>query len=147
MPELAHMNQESLFSEAVSDAFRKRSKALARRGALVECKDVKEIIDGHESKRGRTDVTVLYRIEAARVQLRLHAFGDRWVWVDARRGSKEGWVWEFTSEGRFISSGGARRLVECVEETIDASSGAASDTPRLIAAIWSKQLATGPRRA
>ena len=141
-----HSSEAAAFSVAFLEAFRKRSKALSRRGAKVECSPVKEIVDGRESQRGRTDLTVKYRVEGAHVQLRVHAWGDRWVWVDARRSSKAGWVWEYTSAGRFISPDGARGLVELIETTIDCSYLVPADVPAAIAAIWSKCLAVGPRR-
>jgi len=49
-------NDENDFAAAVRLAFHKRHKALSRRGATVECTPVKEIVDGHESDVGRTDV-------------------------------------------------------------------------------------------
>lgn len=139
-------NDEADFSVAVRDAFRRRSKTLSRQGAMVECTPVKELVDGRESEQGRTDVTITYRVgEGGPVQLRVHAWGDGWVWVDVRRSSKAGWVWEYTSEGRFISPKGARGLVECVESTIGASFLAASEVPRAIAHVWFTSLAVGPR--
>jgi hypothetical protein len=145
MGRLSDNNSERVdFSAALLEAFRKRSKALSRRGATVECIPVKEIVDGRESELGRTDVTIRYR--GPHAQLRVHAWGDRWVWVDARRGSKAGWVWEYTGEGRFISPSGAPGLVQLVEQTMDCAHLAASDVSRAMAAIWSKCLAVGPRR-
>jgi len=146
MQNVGHKSERPDFSVALLEAFRKRSKALSRRGATVECGPVQEIVDRQESKMGRTDITIRYRVEGAHVQLRVHAWGDRWIWVDARRGSKTGWVWEYTSEGRFISPSGARGLVEFIEKTIDCSFLAVSDVSQAIAAIWSKCLAIGPRR-
>ena len=142
-----HEAREHDFSRAVLNAFRKRFRALSRRGATVECTPVKEIVNGRESERGRTDIRIAYRVEGARVELRLHVWGDRWVWVDARRASKAGWIWEFTSEGRFISQNGARNLVARAEETMDASFLPAADVSPTMSAIWSKCLAVGPRRS
>jgi hypothetical protein len=127
-------------------AFKKRSKALSRSGSTLECTPVKEIVDGRESERGRTDVTIDYRVDAARVTLRIHAWGDRWVWIDARRSSKAGWVWEFTAEGRFVASNGAREFVERAEATISASYLPDTEVSAAMRAIWLKCLATGPRR-
>lgn len=141
-----HSEWKEDFSRAVLDAFRKRSKSISRRGASLEYTPVKEITNGRESDRSRTDVTIAYRVDGAPVKLRVRAWGDRWVWVDARRVSKSGWVWEFTSEGRLLPSSAARDLVSRTEETMDASFLPVSDVSRTISAIWSKCLATGPRR-
>ena len=144
MRKVERNSERADFSVALREAVRKRSKALSREGK-VECIPVKEIVDGKESELGRTDLTIRYRVEGALVQLAVHAWGDRWVWVDVRRSSKAGWVWQYTNEGRFISPGGARGLVELIEKTIGCSYLEASDVSRAIAAIWSKCLAVGPR--
>jgi hypothetical protein len=146
MRPVEHNSERVDFSVALLEALRKRSKALSRRGATIECSPVKELVDGRESGLGRTDVTIRYRRgEGPDVQLRVHAWGDRWVWVDARRNSKAGWMWEYTNEGRFILPGGARGLVELIERTMDCAHLAASDVVRAIAALWSRCLAVGPR--
>ena len=75
---------------------------------------------GASPEIGRTDVSIRYRVHGASVSLRLAVWDDRWVWVDARRSSKSGWVWESTTEGRFVSAGGARDLVAHAEETLSA---------------------------
>jgi hypothetical protein len=146
MRKVEHDSERADFSAALLEALRKRSKALSRRGAMVECRPVKEIVDRQESVLGRTDLTIRYRVEGAHVQLRVRAWGDRWIWVDARRSSKAGWVWEYTNEGRFISPSGAGGLVELVEQTMNCAHLAASEVSRAVAAIWSKCLAIGPRR-
>jgi len=133
------------FSRAVIEAFRKRNRALSRRGASVECTPVKEIVDGRESEVGRADINIEYRVDAARVVLRLQIWDDRWLRLDVRRSSKSGWVWESTNEGRFVSPGGARDLVSQVEETLSASYLPAADVPRAISTIWSRFLAIGLR--
>jgi hypothetical protein len=138
-------NGEVDFSSAVLEAFQKRQRAFSRRGAPVECTPVKEIVDGRESEIGRTDVRIEFRVDRARITLRLQVWGDRWVWVDARRSAKFGWVWESTSEGRFVSPGGARDLVAHVEETLSAAHLPIADVPRAISAIWSRCLAVGLR--
>ena len=94
MRKAEHDSETADFSVALIEALRKRSKALSRRGTKVECTPVKEIVDGQEFERGRTDLTITYRVEGAHVELRVHAWGDRWIWVDARRSSKAGWVWQ-----------------------------------------------------
>jgi hypothetical protein len=133
---------EGDFSQEVIEAFRRRNRAISRRGATVECTPVKEIEDGIESLIGRTDVSIKYRGRGERISIRLIVWGDRWVWIDARRSSKSGWVWESTNEGRFISEGGARDLVTYAEATLSAAHLPAADVARAIAAIWSKSLAT-----
>lgn len=133
------------FSHAVRNSFKKRSRALSRRGATVDCTPVKEIVNGKESRVNRTDVTISYRLNAARVNIRLQVWADRWVWFDARSGSKSGWVWEYTTEGRFVSDNGARDLVMRTEKSMDASHIESSKVAAEMEVIWSTCLATGPR--
>ena len=134
------------FSIAVQNAFFKRAKAISRRGANIEIQAIRELLDA-KSERSRTDATITYRVDGAHVQLRVRAWEDRWVWIDIRRRSKVGWVWEYTGEGRFISSKGARGLVEHAEETMAASFLAVEKLPAAIERLWSKCLALGPRPA
>lgn len=133
------------FSCAIQEALRKRRRALSRRGASVSWTCVKEIVNGRETEKGRTDVTIDYRVNGLPVTLRMNVWADRWVWIDARCSTKQGWLWEFTDEGRFISKNGARALVQCAEKTIDASFLPARDAPSVISKVWSTCLASGPR--
>ena len=135
------------FSQSALEAFRKRSKALARRGAALECLPVKEIVDGRESERARIDVGLSFRDGGSSVSFRIHVWSDRWVWVDARRSSKSGWTWEFTREGRFSGIDGARGLVELAEKSMDASFLSNEDVSPALSRLWTKHLATGPKRA
>ena len=134
------------FADAVLQAFRKRSRSIGRRGASLECTPVKEVVNGHESDIGRTDVRIAHRVAGARVELRLNVWGNRRVWVDARRSSKSGWVWEYTAEGRLVPSCDERDLVTRTEQTLDAAYLTDSEVSRAMDAIWSACLASGPRR-
>jgi hypothetical protein len=143
---LAGLPMDMDFALEALAAFKKRTRAISRRGAEIECGPVKEIVNGVESERSRVDIEIAYRVDAARVKLRLHVWGDRWVWVDARRQSKAGWVWEFTMDGRFISPQGARDLVARAEATISASHLPQAELLTTMSSLWSKCLASGPKR-
>lgn len=86
------------FAHEVDDAFRRRAKAITHRGVKVKCVSVKEIVNGQERDTGRVDLNISYRISGSPVRLRVHTWGDRWVWVDLRSGSKGGCVWAHTVE-------------------------------------------------
>jgi hypothetical protein len=133
------------FSYAVQEAFRKRRKAIKRgSGAEVTWTPVKEIIDGRESEYGRTDIYINDKVNGLRVQLTIQVWSDRWVWINARCPTKNGLLWEFTGEGRFVSKNGALGLVECAEKTLSATYLPAPDVSSAISAIWSGYLASGP---
>lgn len=134
------------FEESVVDSFQKRRKALRHQGVLMESTPVREIIDGRDSEFKRVDITLSYRVDAAKVMLRLAVWGDGWIWVDVRRHSKKGWAWEFTTDGRMSSVEGARALTQCAEATINATMLPSEDVVQAIQAIWVHVLARGPRR-
>jgi hypothetical protein len=125
-------------------ALHKRAKAIKHRGVKIESQRVKEIKNGVESPIARLDVKLTYRIEQ-RVTLTVAVWPDRWIWVDARRSSKRGWLWASTLEGRFLARAGAPDLVRHIEATLDASHGPHDHVPHKIAAVWAGSLAHGPR--
>lgn len=133
------------FPDEVTLAFGKRRRALASRGLRVEQTPVREIVDGRESDRKRIDMELVYRVDGGRVRFRLHVWSDRWVWIDMRRASKTGWVWEFTAEGRVMPNVSGRDLVMRAEESVDASFLVESEVPKKLCAIWSSAIASGPR--
>lgn len=133
------------FTREFAEALRRRAKAITYRGAKIECIPVKEIVDGKESDIRRVDLKLSYRVVRVPVKLQLHVWDDRWVWVDVRQSSRIGWAWEYTAEGRFLSSNGARDLIGRLEKTIDATWAAHKDAKKSVDEIWSKCLATGPR--
>jgi hypothetical protein len=131
------------FTEEVAAACAKRTRAVSRRGAKIQCLRIQEIEDGRASAIRRLDVDVSYRVEDARVHIRVYTWSDRWLWIDARRASKSGWAWEVTLEGRYIDKRGARGVVEIIEKMIDAAWGAPEVVGARIRAMWSPYLATG----
>ena len=138
-------DQTDDFSKTVLAAFTKRAKAIKRSGATIEIVTVKEIFDGRESDAGRTDVSIAYRVQAARTKLRIIAWGDRWVWIDARQSSKTGWVWQCTMDGRSMPVHDAREFVALAEKTITATYLPTEAVSQTIRELWQKYLAKGPR--
>ena len=133
------------FSSAVLEALRKRMKAIKRKGVDVHLQPVKEVVDGRESDRGRLDVDLAYRVQSAKVRVRIKVWGDRWIWLDARRSSKAGWVWEYTVDGRLLPSYSASDLVKLAEQTIATAYLPDDSVARAIASVWTKCLARGPQ--
>jgi hypothetical protein len=113
---------------------------------VIECQNVKEIENGVETKLQRLDIDVSYRISAAPVRVRLIVWSDRWLWIDARRSASEGWAWEVTMDGRFLSAERARALIQLLEDTISATRANDGSVPAALERIWKPHLALGPRR-
>ncbi|MCB1475137.1 MAG: hypothetical protein H6883_15015 [Rhodobiaceae bacterium] len=91
----------------------------------------------------------MQRITGCGIRQSLHAWPDRWIWVDARESRKNaGWLWEWTFEGRLVGHLGARDLIEMFERTVfqvvDAQGRPNVDE---VAGIWKHCLATGPKLA
>jgi hypothetical protein len=119
-----------------------RRRVLKHRGAKLAWKQSSESLAEGQPPVARLDVDCNYG--PPRTKLRIIVWNDRWTWVDARRGSKKGWVWTVTLEGRFLAAKGTKTLVVLLEQTLDAI-GSAENIETAIAALWSPHLAKGPR--
>lgn len=134
------------FLDDVIGCIEKRSRSLRYRGAKVSCERVKEIADGANGVAKRLNVDISYRPAGSRIVFRLSAWADRWIWIDVRRGRKQGWAWFATLEGRFTADDGAIKLVRNIEDTLSAAAGEDEEVAAKIEKIWKANLAQGPRR-
>jgi hypothetical protein len=138
------MNQfpkfESEFLEELAIAFRKRRKALSHRLQSAECAKVYELAEG--KKMERLEIYLPYFDWAI---LRLHAWPDRMIWVDARQSAKKGWAWSWTQDGRLLGDCSARDVIGALEDTIGPLQQMDSSRTRELCASWSHLLAKGPR--
>jgi hypothetical protein len=134
------------FPRTLNEAFATRRRAIRFVGGQLESVVTRDIADsrGRELERGETTLT--FRVDGRSVIVRVHAWEDRWLWVDARHSSKRGWMWEFTSQGRFLPAAGARGVVTKVEAMMRAAHLPPADVPRSMSAIWERTLASGPKR-
>jgi hypothetical protein len=130
-------SRESPFLDDLLSSLTRRRKAIKHRVRALRAERVSDSSDGLESAKVEIQCDLL----APRTMLRLNAWADRWIWVDARRSGKSGWVWQFTTEGRLLGDQLARELVAALEASIGAQ-GIESD----LRAIWAPILAQGPRR-
>lgn len=121
-------------------AVKRRSRAIRHNGTQLDWGGGRP----GEADDGAAYINLSYRLEGQRAALRLLVWPDRWVWVDCRRSTKVGWAWACTIEGRFLARGGARTLIEKVEETLLATRSG-DQVPERVARVWSSYLATGPR--
>jgi hypothetical protein len=139
MPDLP---EEAGFVAELAEAFRARRRAIKHRGAKLDWTRSSESVANAQPPVARLDVDCDYGRPQSK--LRIIVWDDRWMWVDARCGSKKGWVWAVTLEGRFLAAKGAKPLVALLEQTLDAI-GSANNIEAAIAALWSPHLAQGPR--
>src|SRR3954468_7139072 len=102
------------FLESVAFAFRKRRKALSHRARHAEFAKVYELMGAEKLERLEID---LAKYDGA--SLRLWAWPDRQIWLDARLLAKTGWVWSWTHEGRLLGERSAADAIKALEHTYD----------------------------
>ena len=129
---------ESPFLRGILDGLSKRRKAIRYKVRQISVEKVRERTGSEE--REKLEITC----EGNAQKLRLFLWDDRWVFVDARISSKQGWAWEFTYQGRWMGIADARVLVAALEQSIEASS--LGDSAKL-EGVWRPLLAQGPRAA
>ena len=79
-------------------------------------------------------------------RLKIVIWHDRFVWLDARVASKrDGWIWEWTFDGRLLGDKSGKDLVEAVEKTIHILSYAKQGETDQLSAPWKPLLARGPK--
>ena len=81
------------------------------------------------------------------IRIRVYLWDDRWLWVDARKSKKEGWDWEYTSEGRFSNSVSVRELMLSLKSFCkDSESFNVNNVAVLANTYWGKVIAKGPQK-
>jgi hypothetical protein len=133
------------FPATIWRAFERRHRALHLLDAEFDSQLVPDT-DGRGADFHRSETMLQLRVDGRSVLVRVHAWPDRWVWIDARHSLRGGWHWQFTTQGRFVDAGGARALVANVEKTLRAAQGAAQEVPDALHAIWDGALIRGVRR-
>jgi hypothetical protein len=134
------------FPAAVCRAFERRHRALHLLDAEIESQFVPDV-DAHGREFHRDETTLQLRVDGRSVIVRVHAWPDRWVWIDARHSIRGGWRWQFTTQGRFTHAAGARALVANVEKMLRTAHRPAGEVVDAMHAIWDGALvSTGARR-
>lgn len=127
------------FLQAVVDSFRKRRKAIKHYARDIICNKIEER-DGSKVLQERLEL----KIRDGACTIRMHAWSDRYIWLDCRKPAKSGWDWSWTHEGRLLGDD-ARQLVEKLERTIKLSWIMTPDCVSDFGEIWTGSLATGPK--
>lgn len=132
---------EAGFIDELRFSLRKRQKAIKHQVRAIESE---RLID-RSDEGDLTGISVQCALWVPRTTIRLSAWDDRWVWFDARQGSKEGWRWFYTHEGRIFGEESGRRLVAGLEASFGAAHNAAQGSRMSFASIWEPLLAQGPK--
>lgn len=88
---------ESSFLQEIVNALRKRSKSVKNSVSTYSCERLRE--RGDECSRELVELS-FDRISPQSTRIRVHLWDDRWLWIDVRQASKNGWVFEWQHEGR-----------------------------------------------
>jgi hypothetical protein len=121
----------------------RRSRALRHKMHSVECERVFEEFDGTRTER--IDLALKQSRSRLSLVLRAKVWPDRWAWIDARAGSKNGWTMEWTVEGRAAGGLTGRAFMTALEETFDAITIAKAADPVALNKLWKPILLRGPR--
>lgn len=138
-------NHEHDFIREVVSCLERRSRAIKRIASAVRVADRQGRPD--DSGIRSVELDLGYRVLGQVVQLHLVVWADRWLFVDARQRTKNGWAWSFTIEGRFLASEGARDFVRRIEDTVHASRASETELSERMVRIWAPFVAQGPRPA
>ena len=131
---------EDEFLESIAVAFRKRRKSLSHRTDRAECSKVFEQLSSEREERLEIDL-----VQRDRSSLRLWAWPERHIWLDARRSTKVGWAWEWTHEGRLLGEKTAREVIVAVEETHAMLYNMNAGRVQALFGPWTQLLARGPK--
>jgi len=105
---------ESKFLKQVVESFQRRSKSIKNKVLTYSCEKIIETNDGNREEK---------------LELRFAFYGppgfsvscdiweDRWLWVDVRQSSKNGWIFEWQHEGR-VGATSTKQLAESLINTI-----------------------------
>jgi len=128
------------FLESIAVAFRKRASSIRHRASRMELSKVYELVDREKVERLEIDL-----LSVGKTSLRLHAWPDRLIWLDARRPTKKGWTWSWTYEGRLLAS--TVDVIASMELSLDLLAGMETSRTGELDQLWVRLLARGPREA
>jgi hypothetical protein len=128
------------FLEDLAFAFRKRRKALAHKTRLAEHAKVYELVDGEKMERLEIEL-----VEYEKITLRLHAWPDRLIWLDARRSAKRGWAWVWHYDGRLLGRSSPSKVIEALEVSRALLHDMNASRTQFLAEPWARLIARGPR--
>jgi len=128
--------------QEIVESLRRRGRSLKYSGGLLRVERVIET--SPEGDRERLEVLYRASRRPRAPMVRVHAWSDRWVWVDAREQGNEGWKWSCEAQGRFARQPVGKELVRALEGTIRIV-GAAAEREANFRQIWLPLLAAGPR--
>lgn len=124
------------------ESLRRRHRALKHKLHSIECERVFEEVDGVKSER--IDLRLQRFASSQSLVLRVQLWPDRWAWVDAREGGRNGWTLEWNFQGRAAGRITGQQFVAALEETLHELNSGVVNHDKL-GHIWAPILLVGPR--
>lgn len=131
---------ENQFLNDVVLSIKRRRKALKHKNVSVVCERLVE--DDGGKIREKIELEFL---KIRGVSIRIFLWSDRLIWIDSRAHCRNGWIWDWSCEGRVLGSLSGREIVKSVEDMLDLSSTMSTENLGNFAKIWEGKLARGLR--
>ena len=127
--------------EQISDSLRRRRRALRNKTRSINLDRVIESEGGCRTEKLELTVEPLV---PRRAYVRVFLWADRFIWVDARQPSKNGWRFSWSKEGQLV---GRKRgqLQKTIEQTIDELAGDPTRVDATLEELWAPIISTGLR--
>lgn len=130
------------FLESIRFSLSKRSKTLKHNTQGFSCERVWEADE--ESKIEKIEIEFDLYDDSRGTAVRLSAWEDGWLWIDAYALKKNGRRWEWSYEGRLLGEFNGRDVIAALEDTINTASFRKAGKTDDFTEIWHKMLARGP---
>jgi len=105
---------KNTFLEEIVSALRKRSKALKHKTSRISIDRIYEVNDDERCEKLELNIDPIL---PKKCNCEVFIWEDRWIWLDVRKGSKTGWIWEWGIEGRVLDVSG-RDILLRIEEML-----------------------------
>ena len=127
--------------DELADSLRRRRRALRNKSRSINLDRVIESTNGQRIEK--LELTIELSVPSL-TTIRVFVWADRFIWVDARRGSKDGWTFSWTKEGQLV---GRRKgqLRVAIEKTLEAAGLIQSEDTSTLDEIWTPVVSTGLR--
>lgn len=130
------------FLESIRFSLSKRSKALKHN---TQSCSFERVWEGElDSRIEKIEICLNLHDDSRGTRVRLYAWDNGWLWLDARAAQKKGWRWEWSYEGRRLGEFDGRDIVAALEDTISAASFREAGETDDFTEIWQNMLARGP---
>lgn len=131
---------QSDFLNAIIASVRKRSKSIKHKVRKYSIIKVVEKNGGDELEK----LEIKFILPVNNATIRIYLWEDRWIWIDIRESSKQGWKFEWSKEGR-IGDNNVIDIRQAIESTISLSSSLHAGLSKDFEACWSQIALGGPK--